>query len=187
MLPENSRLIRLDLNHVIKPFKCEDDDLNDFLFNDAKNYLKELLAVTNIIETDTETIAFFSLLNDKVTYSDNLAKSKWTRTVAKLLPHNKRGYKSFPAMKIGRLAVNEKYKRYGLGTQLIDYLKMLFVDNNRTGCRFITVDAYIKSAEFYKKNGFQILPTDGQNSEHTVLMYFDLITVANLSKNRNIN
>jgi len=37
-------------NHSIKPFDCEDDDLNEFLFQEAVPYRKELLATTFVIE-----------------------------------------------------------------------------------------------------------------------------------------
>lgn len=35
---------------IIKPFDCGDADLNDFLFDDAKNYLEAMLAVTYLLE-----------------------------------------------------------------------------------------------------------------------------------------
>jgi len=56
--------IRLTDNYQIKPFDCNDKDLNDFLFNDAKAYLKELLAVTYLLEDDAtgKTIAFLQLI-----------------------------------------------------------------------------------------------------------------------------
>jgi hypothetical protein len=50
------------------------------------------------------------------------------------MPKGKR-FKSSPAMKIGRLGVSEKYKGAGIGTMIIDYLKELFISNNRTGCK----------------------------------------------------
>ena len=50
---------------------------------------------------------------------------------------------------------------------------MLFIDNNRTGCKFITVDAYAQSLDFYVKNGFNFL-TDQDIGKDTRLMYFDL-------------
>jgi hypothetical protein len=52
-------------------------------------------------------------------------------------------------------------------------LKDLFVTNNRTGCRFITVDAYKDSLKFYEKNGFKYLTTTDINAD-TRLMFFDL-------------
>ena len=35
---------RLDIDTKLKPFESEDDELNDFLLNDAKNYLTQKLA-----------------------------------------------------------------------------------------------------------------------------------------------
>ena len=44
-------------NHSIKPFDCEDEDLNDFLFNEAIPYRKELLATTFVIEDDNQPLS----------------------------------------------------------------------------------------------------------------------------------
>lgn len=55
----------------------------------------------------------------------------------------------------------------------MDFIKDYFIDNNKTGCRFITVDAYLNAISFYEKNDFvPLLPND--NDEHTRLFYFDL-------------
>ena len=89
------------------------------------------------------------------------------------------------------LGVNLKYKSMGVGSQILDFIKAWFVsDKNKTGCRFIIVDAYNneKSYNFYIKNGFSFLFKD-ENAEKiynninekellkTRLMYFDLITI----------
>lgn len=52
------RLVRLTANHVFKPFDCGVEDLNDFLLSDAKDYLRRLVSVTYIIETEERTVAF---------------------------------------------------------------------------------------------------------------------------------
>lgn len=80
-------------------------------------------------------------------------------------------------MKIGRLAVTNTYKGMKIGSMVIDYLKEWFITNNRTGCRFITVDAYIGSLSFYEKAGFNYMTEKDANSIHTRHMYFDLITL----------
>ena len=52
---------------------------------------------------------------------------------------------------------------------------MSFVCNNKTGCRFITVDAYNNpdTIDFYQRNEFDFLtPSDEQ--EDTRQMYYDL-------------
>lgn len=40
------KIVRLTQEHVFKPFDCGEEDLNDFLLQDAKQYAKGLLAVT---------------------------------------------------------------------------------------------------------------------------------------------
>lgn len=173
LLPGCSYL-RLTLDKIIKPFDCGDNDLNDFLKNDSCNYLKDLLAVTYLIENATETVAFFSILNDKIMQEDCTDKSKWNK-FRKIFRNSKR-FKSYPAVKIARLGVTNSFKSQKIGTILLDYLKILFLTNNRTGCRFITVDAYKESLMFYEKNGFKYM-TETDAASDTRLMYFDLYKI----------
>lgn len=171
---EKCSLIRLNNEYDLKSFDCDDSDLNDFYLNDCKNYQNQLLAVTYILELGEDTVAFYSLLNDKISITDVDATNKWNR-IRKQLPQRKR-FKSYPAMKIGRLAVATQYKNFGVGTYILDSLKQLFITNNRTGCRFITVDAYKQSLRFYERNGFQFLSEKNDDTQ-TRLMFFDLATL----------
>lgn len=73
----------------------------------------------------------------------------------------------------------------------MDFIKAWFIDpHNKTGCRFIVVDAYNEEIplKYYTKNGFQYMfSTEKQESEctkkdvntklNTRLMYFDLIVL----------
>lgn len=171
---------RLIPSTVLKPFDCDDIDLREFLLNDAVNYAKELLAVTYILEDTERTIGYFSLLNDSIRQGDS-TKNR-IKKVFKLISHNKRGHNSHPAVKVGRLAVSTMYRSRGIGTELMDFVKGYFIDNNKTGCRFITVDANNnqKTIKFYKDNGFDFLTT-GDENEDSRLMFFDLIHLFNRS------
>ena len=51
---------KLTLGDTIKPFKCNNQDLADFLINDAKIYLKYLRYTTFIIESRDITVAYYS-------------------------------------------------------------------------------------------------------------------------------
>ena len=66
-------------------------------------------------------------------------------------------------------------QRQKIGTLLIDIVKQMFTTNNRTGCRFITVDAYNNdiTLKFYKSNDFQFLDPDDK-TQKTRTMYYDL-------------
>jgi len=61
----------------------------------------------------------------------------------------------------------------------MDYVKGYFLDNNKTGCRFITVDAENNSrtTKYYLENGFDYL-TEADKDEERRLMFFDLIRYA---------
>lgn len=166
------RLIRLTPDHKIKPFDCGDQDLNDFLHTDAHNFHQELIAVTYIIEDDANTIAFFSVLNDKISIKECKNKTNFDNIIKDRFPGTKQ-FSSYPSVKIGRLGVDCKFQRKGLGADILYYIKYLFINNNKTGCRFITVDAYKKSLAFYEKNDFDYL-TEKDLSDHTRLMFFDL-------------
>lgn len=169
-----SKLIQIQLSDEteIKPFRCAEDDLNGFLFDDAKHFQKELMAVTYLLEDVYEnvTVAYFSLLADKISFNPD-EKNIWNKLNRKI-PNPKRR-KSYPALKIGRLAVNERFSGEGVGTFVLDSIKYAFTTVKRLGCRFITVDALISATHFYEKNGFRFFTVSDENEE-TRLMFFDL-------------
>ena len=84
-----------------------------------------------------------------------------------------------PAVKIGRLATASLLQGDGIGTKILDIVKMWFTKGNKTGCRFIIVDANNnpRTLSFYKKNGFLFLDEHSTSKEDkTRLMFFDLQT-----------
>lgn len=54
---EELSFLRITEGFLIKPFDCEDEDLNDFLFNEAVPYRKELLATTFVMENDNQPLS----------------------------------------------------------------------------------------------------------------------------------
>lgn len=173
------QIVRLKQDTIIKPFDCTDEELNDFLFHKAKDYLQEHLATTFVIEDDHSTIAYYSLLNDSlpVTQKYFSSKSAWKRFLQKLVSHRKRHLEYFPAVKIGRLAVNSNIQKSGLGKiiilKIIDYTIKV---NQECACKLITVDAYRQSLRFYEKMGFQFL-SDADRDKSERLMFLDLTPI----------
>lgn len=160
-------------------FECEEQDLTDFFFEDSANYCKQLIAVTYIwydIEDDKVT-AYFSMSNDSISRTE--ANKKAYSRAARKVPNAKR-VTTLPAVKIGRLAVHKDYTGRGIGSVILNKIKDWFIDgNNKTGCRFIVVDALNnkKAINFYKKNEFKFLLGDIDEEDKTRLMFFDLTTV----------
>lgn len=175
------KLVRLSPDLKIGDFDCGDADLNEFLRDDAVTYLTELLSVTYLVMDEKRVAGFFSLSNDKLTCApdEDGTKATWNR-LQRTIPNKKRR-KSYPAVKVGRLGVYADMQRSGLGRQILDWLKILFLTANRTGCRFITVDAYNnpRTIGFYERNDFRFL-TPADEKADTRQMYFDLKPFADL-------
>ena len=167
---------------TLKPFDCGKADLNGFLCENgtaapnASMYEREHLAKTYIVEdNDTHIIlAYFSLLYDKIERSiaDPLI---WNR-LSRKIPNAKRR-SSYPALKIGRLAVSKEAQHTGLGKDILNLIKGWFYHDPKAGCRYLTVDAYLDAEEFYAKCDFSPLVIPEPEDE-TVLMYFDLMGIA---------
>lgn len=81
------RFIRIEDIDTIKPIHCGDNMLDDFLLDDARYFYNEFIANTFVLEDDVETIAYFSLLNDKVS-NTMIPKNLW-RKLRNKLPHEK--------------------------------------------------------------------------------------------------
>ncbi|MEO6723186.1 MAG: GNAT family N-acetyltransferase [Ferruginibacter sp.] len=174
-------LVIINQYTIIKPFDCGDDDLNDFLFSKSVNYSNQLLATSYLLETDVETVAFFSIFNDKVKVEEKFFASKnaFKRFISNIVKYGKRHLNHFPAIKIGRLAVTKSYQKAGIGSTILDFVTNLALEQNKScACKLISVDAYAQSLKFYIKRGFIFFdPSD--EGEETRQMYFDLTPLVN--------
>jgi hypothetical protein len=90
---------------------------------------------------------------------------------------NEKRLKSYPAAKLCRLAVDIHFQRISLGSCILDFIKTYFTDDNKTGCRYLTVDAYVNAIPFYQKNDFDALDNADIN-KHTRLFFYDLVNAA---------
>ena len=178
------------------PFSCGDTerehDLEDFFHNHAMLYAEERLGKTYCFVSNelgyTEIVAFFTVSNDSVKTSF-IPKSSRNK-VQRKIPGQKH-LRTYPAVLLGRLGVNRKFQGsdYFVGQQVLNYVKSWFIEeDNKTGCRFLVVDAYNqeKVLKFYERNKFKYLyATEDEEREEmhvcgkekilTRLMFLDLI------------
>lgn len=172
-------------------FDCGNCDLNDFFQNDVINYRQKLLGKTYVFllkKNPKKIVCAFTVSNDSIRSFDlpNARKKKLNEDI----PRAKR-FRSYPAVLIGRLGVDKVFNKQGLGSQLLTFIKLMFIHpDNKTGCRFVSVDAYNnnEALSYYKKNGFKFLfsseeqekgyyKIDGSAELTSRLLYFDLITL----------
>ena len=167
---------RLD-SGITQPFICGEEDLDDFFANAAIDHTVQLISVTWVFEAADHTAAFFSVSNDSIRPKEYDSETK-TRLIGRI-PKSKT-YPSLPAVKVGRLGRHLNYRHSGLGDELMRFIKGFFLNKNKTGCRFITVDAYNKTKvlDYYLQNGFAFF----SNNDHkckTRAMWCDLLPFAN--------
>lgn len=167
-------LRKLSEGERVNQFDCDDEDLNDFIENEASAYRQEMLAITYVLthKEDKRIAAFFSLANDRISLTDFEDKTSFNRFRRKRFVNEKR-LRSYPAVKLCRLGVDKDFRGKSIGTFILHFIKTFFSEKNKTGCRFITVDAYPAALAFYEKNGFAPLSTEDEN-DPTRLLFFDL-------------
>ena len=180
---------RLNAPEDIAGFTCGDKDLDDFFTNDCFAYTKQLLGKTYYYKLDQEPHAIvcaFTLANAGIRVSDlpNARRKK----IETNIPHAK-ALKDYPAVLVARLGVSKDFRSKHIGSDVLRHIKYWFLEpNNKTGCRYILVDAYNNPTTlvFYESNGFQtVFSTEKQEKEYrhiddeanlnTRLMFYDLM------------
>jgi GNAT superfamily N-acetyltransferase len=158
----NIKSVRLTGEHEIKPFDCGNEHLNNFLLKDAKVYAKYLCLTTFLFENSDKTIAYYCLANDVLNLDPHLDKDfedELSDSIRDDFFFIMNDTSKFPAVKIGRLAVDKEYQKKGYGTSILKVLVTSFLQGNKTGCQFVTVDALNKkdTLRFYERNGFNLV------------------------------
>ena len=90
--------------------------------------------------------------NDKVATFD-CSNSAYNRFRKQFFAQGKM-FKSYPALKICRLATSKSCRGEGIGSMMIQTIIASYRIDSKAGCRFITVDAYADALPFYFKQGF---------------------------------
>ena len=160
-IEDNYYFENLSENHDLSDFDCGDKDLNDFLKNDALAQQNARLNVTKLIMCDGNIIGFTSLLTDGIMIK-KIRNEKVKLEIKEKLNINS-NKKSISAVKIGRLAIDKKYARKGLGSHILNNIlkNLKDISEKEVGFRFIIVEGYAKAFNFYvTKNGFEHLKND---------------------------
>ncbi|MBU1004890.1 MAG: GNAT family N-acetyltransferase [Nanoarchaeota archaeon] len=157
----------------LSDFNCGDDDLNDFIKNDAFGYQDKKMTSTILIIEKDKVIGFFSLSADAIKLG-NLEKDQCD---------NLKPQEEYPSIKISRLAVDKSLHRIG---KLIIQIAVGIIRNmvsNVIGCRFITVDSYNEKVDFYKNFGFVFNEhSKYKKKDHYISMRFDLLNPPQIKK-----
>ena len=188
-LRENCTQYAVTDKSALIEFSCGDKDLDEFFTNDCLDFTKQLLGKTycyRLNEDPSKVVCAFTLANAGIRVSD-LPNSRKKKIEANI-PHIKT-LKDYPAVLVARLGVSTDFRSLHIGSDILSYLKLWFLDPcNKTGCRFMIVDAYNETSTmaFYEQNGFKtVFSAEQQEKDYrhitsetslsTRLMYYDLM------------
>lgn len=168
--PAAVTLREIEADHVVRPFRMENVENNTylpltiFLQRDAKRHNSIDVAKTYVALNGQRVIGYISLSCGQVALekppAEDLANYAY----------------EFPAVKIGKLAVDHRHRKLGLGGQLVDFAIAVVKKEikPRVGCRFIIVDSHKNAVEFYQGKGFTLLDTEKNKARPAPLMFLDI-------------
>jgi predicted N-acetyltransferase YhbS len=135
----------LERSDVREGFSCGSPQLDRFLAQYAwQNQRRHHLGVTYVAVDDSSrrVLGYFTLAAASVSTDDSPIR----------LPG---GYAEIPALRIARLAVDERVQGVGLGTELLRAaLGIALAESERIGCAGVIVDALPEAVGYYERFGF---------------------------------
>ena len=157
------RIVLCTERHDVSHFDSAAKELNDFLKEDALKNQKDLISKTYLCYHSNQLVGYVTLTTDIIRKKDVRGGERIE------VP-----YDEYPAIKIARLATDEKYEKRGVGIfLLLASIGMAADISEKVGCRFITVDSKRHSIEFYEKHGFKLVKRHEKKNHPT--MYLDIM------------
>jgi ribosomal protein S18 acetylase RimI-like enzyme len=164
------RLIRKNDTKIISDFSTYEKDLKDFLVENSIRDQEQFISKTYLLFYNNNLVGYITLLNDSLRVKGPLRTIFLEKNIL---------YKTLPALKIGRLAIDNNYLRQGFGRILLEiaYNSANKICTDISGCRFLTLDAKRNkdskkdSIHFYKQFNFNVLKN---RLKGTTPMYLDI-------------
>ena len=175
-MPDSAFYIRkLEASDSVQNFKTGKPSflpLKTFLQKQAKQFQQSSIAQTYVaVMDDKNIIGFVTLTCSEIDLQNGYELSDCSHA---------NHYEFLPAIKIARLAVDSRYRSFGIGSTLVNYAIALIRDKiaENVGCRFVVTDAKSEAASFYEKHRFVLLDSEGNQSTEHRLIFLDLVGLA---------
>lgn len=170
-------------------FDCGRKDINDFFHNDAMDYQQELFGKTYLFtpRNNLNVVAAAFTVSNASIFTRLLPNSRQKKVGYEV--HHSKGQVNYPAVLLGRLGVDLRFKGHDIGSQIVEFVAQWFAGpDNKSGCRHLIVDAYNEERllNFYADCGLNpIFSSEEQERKYrqinddkrleTRLLYRDLI------------
>lgn len=182
-------------SNLINQFQSSNHDLKAYLVEDALRDQNLCVSTTRLVFDSRSfrkdngvpakliLLGYVTITNDSISLNGDLKSAFRGKGI---------NYKALPAMKIGRLCVDDRYRNRHIGKLIVLYCirKAVYLNQN-AACRFITLDAKRNpepnkdSLHFYRRYGFDVLPHKDKNKDELMKqqtgetpMYMDIYHIA---------
>jgi GNAT superfamily N-acetyltransferase len=171
------RPLHEDYSAVCSQFVCgdtsEDQDLADFLRDDALRLQTLKIVSTYVAFQDDQAIGYVALLPDAL----NLSAGERRKVKTGSVKMSGNDHPIVPALKVARLAVSKDHQRQGVGEYLLRFALFTALDiSGVAGCRFLTLDALPNRVEYYQKRGFVLNTDDKYKGKERPSMRYDIFS-----------
>lgn len=156
------RVAALDTNHDRSGFNCGTPPLDRYFREQVTQGIRRRVAACFVALTDTQRIAGYYTLASACVPLVNLPPD-----TAKRLPR----YPAVPAVRMGRLAVDQDFKGQGLGAALLADALAHAARPEVAACALLVDAKDDEAAAFYRHHGFIRLP------ESPLMLFLPLATV----------
>lgn len=169
ILPEEIRIEKIKMEHTLTYFISYNKELEKFLKEDALHNQDHNISLTFLWFYKSKIVSYMTLLTDRIRLQADLVPFFLQKGIH---------YNTLPALKIGRLCVDDRFQRRNLGKLMVYAAieKAKYCNQEIAGCRFLTVDAKQNSVIFYEKLGF--IKLEKQQLEF-IPMFLDITLHAN--------
>ncbi len=167
----------LDEKHLplLSRFKCDSDELNDYLRNDAIAYQRLHLGMTYLLlpKSEDRVISYLALATGSLRVTDTKEfklQGRPLREYPKIFPHQ------FPALLVGKLATDKSEEGRGGAGFLLDHAVGVALGIRKSaGCTHLVVHAKTneRTIGWYTRKGFLPCAEIAKDRE-TVPLYLEL-------------
>lgn len=119
--------------------------IHQFYYDDLRRYQENNLSTVRLIKADDRFVGYFTVSMNAIEL-DKLNKDEKVRNTTP---------KKYPAMLIGRMGIDKKYRGKGIGSDVCLFCRGLAIEiGKKVACRYVVLQTMVKHSGFYKKSGF---------------------------------
>ena len=139
-----------ELKEIPKLDFTEDDksdplEIHKFYYEDLKRYQESKLSTVRFIKNKDAIVGYFTVSMNAIEL-DKLDKDEKVKGTTP---------KKYPAMLIGRMGIDKKYRYKGLGSEICIFCRGLAIETSqKVACRYVILHTTEDKVPFYEKSGF---------------------------------